>query len=117
MKRFYLSILTMLLLGVAIIDLGCSKNIYYCPECKVALKTVPIVYAYGPDKEDLKKSERGELVLGGCVIKPYNPTEVYVCPKCKSIFFDERNFTSPGRVEGLFEGKWRDGKALKEQFK
>ena len=51
-----------------------------CPRCG-SPDAVEIVYGY-PTAETFEASERGEVVLGGCVIGPEAPD--YVCRTCHS---------------------------------
>lgn len=48
-----------------------------CPSCGAA--TVPIVYGY-PGADLWEASERGEVVLGGCMVYDGRPTRR--CPAC-----------------------------------
>ena len=49
-----------------------------CVTCQA--KMVPIVYGY-PGDGLMEAAERGEVVLGGCVIWPNQPR--WKCPTCK----------------------------------
>lgn len=49
-----------------------------CPKCGEA-KTIPIVYGM-PGPELFEAAERGEVVLGGCVLGDENP--VWQCKAC-----------------------------------
>jgi hypothetical protein len=47
-----------------------------CPGCG-ASTTIPIVYGF-PSGKTFEAADRGELAIGGCVIRP----EVWRCPTC-----------------------------------
>ena len=49
-----------------------------CPRCGAA-DLVPVIYGY-PDAELFAREERGEVVLGGCVVTPDAPA--LVCRRC-----------------------------------
>jgi hypothetical protein len=55
-----------------------EEDIKYCPKCHSQL--IPIIYGL-PTHEMFLKQEKGELILGGCVISPNDPK--YYCKKCK----------------------------------
>ena len=55
-----------------------EEDIKYCPKCHSQL--IPIIYGL-PTHEMFLKQEKGELILGGCVISPNDP-KCY-CKKCK----------------------------------
>ena len=48
-----------------------------CPDCGVYM--IPIAYGY-PSHLTTQASRRGELILGGCIIRPGNPK--HHCKKC-----------------------------------
>lgn len=50
-----------------------------CPHCGKPLKLVPILFGY-PLPETFAKAERGELVLGGCMVNDDDPE--FACSKC-----------------------------------
>ena len=56
-----------------------------CPKCNVKTKTVPIVYGR-PALGVFDRVERGEAVLGGCIVSSGHPTMATICPKCKKVF-------------------------------
>ena len=60
-----------------------DEDIKYCPRCGNEL--LPIVYGM-PGPEMLKKAERGEIYLGGCLITPDNPK--YYCDACDKEFYE-----------------------------
>lgn len=64
------------------IDAFAQEILTDCPECKVRLNKVPIVYGM-PSPEMGEQAERGEIILGGCVFSECAPNYVFVCPKCK----------------------------------
>lgn len=47
-----------------------SKTV--CPVCKTDKNSVPIIYGK-PTQETVKRAEKGEMRLGGCVIGPHAP--------------------------------------------
>jgi rubredoxin len=51
-----------------------------CPECGV-VGLLPIVYGY-PTRQAVDAEERGEIVLGGCVISGVMPN--WACPECEN---------------------------------
>lgn len=52
-----------------------------CPNCAAMVR--PLRIAYGmPGHELFEAAERGELVLGGCVIGGYDPMPSHRCPAC-----------------------------------
>ena len=53
-----------------------------CPECRVRLKKIPIVYGL-PSPKLVKQAEKGKVLLGGCINSGEN--FAFVCPKCKAI--------------------------------
>ena len=48
-----------------------------CPTC--GEKLVPVIYGY-PDSEAFEEADRGEVVLGGCMVGDFDPATA--CPKC-----------------------------------
>ncbi|MEI2729157.1 MAG: hypothetical protein V9E85_08590 [Candidatus Nanopelagicales bacterium] len=48
-----------------------------CPTC--GKKLVPVLYGY-PDSEDFEEANRGEIVIGGCMVGDFDP--VLACPRC-----------------------------------
>lgn len=59
----------------------------FCPECKVKVKAVPIVYGLPDPKSSLTdRANRGEIVLGGCNVYDGQPNTALICPKCKKVF-------------------------------
>ena len=55
-----------------------EKNQDKCPKCG-SKEYIPIVYGY-PSYEAFEKSERGEIVLGGCCVGP--DSKRHICKKC-----------------------------------
>lgn len=55
-----------------------------CPVHHVQMKEVPVIYGY-PDEELLHKAERGEVILGGCIIKKEKTG--YICPVDKKVYY------------------------------
>ena len=49
-----------------------------CPLCRTPM--VPIAYGY-PTGETFEAAERGEVVLGGCMVWDGRPTRQ--CPRCR----------------------------------
>jgi hypothetical protein len=49
-----------------------TKTKIVCPVCKQSDEVIPIVYGY-PGDDLFKKQEKGEVYLGGCVIRTHNP--------------------------------------------
>jgi hypothetical protein len=56
----------------------------FCPECRVKLKAVPIVYGL-PAPELTERAKRGEVVLGGCNVYDGQPYTALICPKCNKV--------------------------------
>ena len=56
-----------------------SKKAPACPQCQ-RNDTVPIMYGL-PSHEGFEAAERGEVVIGGCVVEPDNPR--WACPACE----------------------------------
>ncbi len=72
-----------------------------CPKCDG--EGVPIIYGYVPQTEPggekpeiVKEQERGELVLGGCVVRSGSPA--WLCKKCNLRFGEHGGFEVVGRV-------------------
>ena len=57
-----------------------SRRIPHCPDCPEAHRGVPLVYGL-PSPELFEAAERGEAVLGGCVVEP-GPVARWACPAC-----------------------------------
>jgi hypothetical protein len=55
-----------------------------CPKCK-GTNVVPIVRGY-PTPEIEAMRERGEVVLGGCMIDPSQPQPTHHCRDCHEEF-------------------------------
>ena len=49
-----------------------------CPSCGSS-NSIPIVYGK-PSSEAMKKAEKGEIVLGGCIVRP--DRNKYRCKDC-----------------------------------
>ncbi len=56
-----------------------------CPVHTVEMKRVPVIYGY-PDESLLEKAKKGDVVLGGCIIRKENPQTAYVCPVDKKVY-------------------------------
>lgn len=54
------------------------KKTDVCPMCKSNKQVIQIVYGF-PTQETIKRAEKGELWLGGCMIEPCMP--YYYCKK------------------------------------
>ena len=54
-----------------------------CPQCR-APDVVPILYGYTEDPATLAAVERGELVLGGCMVTGDDPA--WCCRACQHWF-------------------------------
>jgi hypothetical protein len=52
-----------------------------CPHCGSAAEPLPIVYGY-PTHEAFEAEQRGELVIGGCLIGDESPD--YQCRDCRA---------------------------------
>jgi uncharacterized Zn finger protein (UPF0148 family) len=50
-----------------------------CPLCQRRVRPVPIVFGY-PMPETMEAAERGEVILGGCLVDGNEPSAR--CPKC-----------------------------------
>jgi hypothetical protein len=84
MKRIIL--LLTLLFTVAVFAQSSTDSINKlpaCPVCRSHKDVVPIVYGK-PATETIKKAERGECWLGGCVVDKDSPR--YYCKKDKKSF-------------------------------
>jgi hypothetical protein len=51
-----------------------------CPECG-SRKSKPLIYGL-PSEETTVKAQRGEVILGGCVMYPFSPRRQ--CSSCKT---------------------------------
>ncbi len=51
-----------------------------CPACGSKESVIPIGYGM-PGKEMMDRAERGEILLGGCVVEPNSPR--WHCKSCK----------------------------------
>jgi hypothetical protein len=64
-----------------------------CPTCNTG-KLIPIIYGF-PGRELMEQSGRGEIELGGCVVREvFDPERGFIsvdpelsCPKCEGRFF------------------------------
>ncbi len=72
-----------------------------CPKCDG--EAVPIYYGYvpqsgpgGEEPEIVQAQERGELVLGGCVVHSGSPA--WLCKNCNLRFGEHGGFKVAGRV-------------------
>ena len=69
-----------------------------CPMCGGRL--IPILYGM-PTHDAVEAAKRGEIILGGCVVAPDDPT--HGCPECRGRF---RERTRSGRrVRGVRVGQ------------
>jgi hypothetical protein len=57
-----------------------SSRAPHCPDCAGSPRGVPLVIGL-PDAETSAAAERGEFVLGGCVMDP-GPAPRWACPEC-----------------------------------
>lgn len=57
-----------------------AKRWETCPHCNNRMQRVPIVYGY-PAGDTEEAGRRGEIVLGGCVIRGNEPE--WACPICR----------------------------------
>jgi hypothetical protein len=57
-----------------------SRRAPRCPHCPDAPRAVPLVHGL-PSPELFEAAERGEAVLGGCLVEPGPPAEE-ACPAC-----------------------------------
>lgn len=72
-----------------------------CPNCQ---STNVVAIGYGlPTSEALKMVERGERMLGGCVLSPDSP--MWFCKACRQHFGNHVEFFSQ-MFPGLF-AKWQ----------
>jgi hypothetical protein len=62
----------------ALVEVDPQPGFPPCPAC-AATEVVPITYGY-PDLELGQAEERGEIVLGGCLVGPESPE--YECRNC-----------------------------------
>jgi hypothetical protein len=54
----------------------------FCPECK-SVRIAEILYGLIPDSPELNKQiEKGEIVLGGCIV--WDACPVWMCVDCKT---------------------------------
>lgn len=51
----------------------------HCPACHRTVLPVPILWGY-PTPDGMEAAERGDVVLGGCLVGDLDPT--HVCPTC-----------------------------------
>ena len=59
-----------------------GKRLRLCPKCSSS-NVKPVMYGF-PDQEAFAASERGEIVLGGCEIRP--DSKPYECQDCGEPF-------------------------------
>lgn len=52
-----------------------------CPSCGTTADPLPILYGF-PDQEAVEAAERGEAVLGGCLVGDESPE--LACPTCQA---------------------------------
>jgi hypothetical protein len=58
-----------------------SRYVPRCPECPGSPLAVPLVFGL-PDVEAFEAADRGDMVLGGCMMEP-GPTPRWACPDCR----------------------------------
>ncbi|CAA9560997.1 MAG: hypothetical protein AVDCRST_MAG70-1662 [uncultured Thermomicrobiales bacterium] len=63
---------------------GMTRVEVRCPACAETVRPVPIAYGM-PGPEMVAAAERGEILLGGCVVSPDNPT--HRCPRCHRVLW------------------------------
>lgn len=56
-----------------------------CPACGASVVPRPIVWGY-PTRETMTAAERGDVVLGGCLVSETDPT--HLCPACQARLFE-----------------------------
>lgn len=57
-----------------------KRSVRACPRCRSTMFVAPIVYGL-PLPEDEGRSERGEVVLGGCIV--YDDRTRRYCRSCR----------------------------------
>src|SRR4051812_39705026 len=97
-----------------------------CPDCPGAPQGIPLVFGL-PSFETFEAAERGEFVLGGCVMDP-GPTPRWACPHCQEplgwdagteVAVPEVGFTriatwnlrecpAPGYTKGVEVDRWQE---------
>ena len=58
-----------------------SRRALRCPDCPGGPAAVPLLYGL-PSADTFEAAERGEYVLGGCLMEP-GPTPEWACPECE----------------------------------
>lgn len=58
-----------------------APRVATCPSCGREVRPVPIVFGY-PTPETFESADRGEVLLGGCVVDGNEPTAR--CPECRT---------------------------------
>ncbi|MGY1738144.1 hypothetical protein [Geodermatophilus sp. SYSU D00684] len=53
-----------------------------CPDCAGSPRAVPLVVGL-PSAEAFDASDRGEVVLGGCLLTEGEPLPDRACPECR----------------------------------
>lgn len=91
MKKWFLFLLILFLSAVNPVNIPAagqkvSKNkgnpqTQSCPKCGSSQGVVPIVYGY-PGEELMKKAQKGDVKLGGCIIGENNPN--WHCNRCQT---------------------------------
>ncbi len=78
-----------------------TEETHRCPKCDG--EAVPIIYGSVPQSEPggeepeiVQAQERGELVLGGCVVHSGSPA--WLCKNCNLRFGEHGGFEVVGRV-------------------
>ena len=67
------------------------SNSVKCPSCGHSHSVIPIAYGM-PDSDIIEKSEKGEVMLGGCLITICQPT--HFCKSCHEKFMDTVDSTA-----------------------
>lgn len=60
----------------------------HCPACHRTVRPTPIVWGL-PSHVGFEAAERGEVVLGGCLVSPFDPS--HVCPECSTRLYETPN--------------------------
>jgi hypothetical protein len=58
------------------------------------MKRAPVIYGY-PDDDLIGRAEKGEIILGGCIIRKDNPKTGYICPVDKKVFYPKSHQAKP----------------------
>jgi len=74
-----------------------EMKVWRCPNCGEK-SGVPVLYGL-PTREAVEAAERGELVLGGCVLTDDDPPRC--CTECRAALWPEGVFAVPGAAGDL----------------